>query len=77
MKNDTDMTMRIAGIDPSTLHELREQFSDLEELAIVEPDVGSVTKDRELGTIILVITLTTAGINLATAILKFLDQRRK
>jgi hypothetical protein len=46
--NDTaEMTMRISGIDPSTLEELHQRMSNLEEFATIEPDDNSVTEDRE------------------------------
>ena len=77
MTDSADMTVKIAGIDSSTLQQLRERFNDLEELAAVEPNGNSVTEDRELGTVALVITLTAAGINLTTAVLNFLSQRKK
>lgn len=70
-------TLRIEALDPSTIDELRQAFPTLEQEAILEPEDTPIGEDRELGTVILVINLSIAGINLATAVLNYLAQKQK
>lgn len=70
-------TLRIEALDPATLDELRKAFPTLEQEAILETEDTPVGEDRELGTIILIINLSIAGINLATAVLNYLAQKQK
>jgi hypothetical protein len=69
-------TVRIGGLDPGTVRELREAFPDLERQATIEPEEGSVTDDKEVGTLVLILTLTTASLQFTTAVLGFLAQRQ-
>jgi len=69
-------TIRIGGLAPNTLQELRTAFPDLEQQEAIEPEEGSVTDDKEVGTLVLILTLTTASLQFTTAVLGFLAQRQ-
>ena len=74
--NEISATVRIENLDPATLQELLKTFPKLEDAAVPEPQDQPVGEDRELGTIILAINATIAGVNLITAVLNYLAARQ-
>ena len=74
--NEITATVRIENLDPATLQELIKTFPKLEEASVPEPQDQPVGEDRELGTIILAVNATIAGVNLITAVLNYLAARQ-
>lgn len=72
MITNAETTVRVGGLTSATIRELRAAFPELEQHATVEPEEVPVTEDRELGTLVLVLTLTAASLQCATAVLNFL-----
>jgi hypothetical protein len=72
MKNPPPKTLHIDSIDSATLAELREKFPTLDQEAAVRSGDSPASEDREVGTLVLVISLTAAGFQLAGAILTYL-----
>lgn len=65
-------TIRIESLDSSTISDLLKAFPELEQVAVPEPEESSVVEDREASTLVLIITLAPAVIQLATAVINYL-----
>lgn len=78
MKNNTNKQLRIEGLTPELLNDLLNEYPLLDGIARIEPEESSVAIDNEIGTLTLIVAIlvvTTSGLNLATAIIKYLEAK--